>query len=106
MLARSSRNCGGGVLRLRHGDPGRARAVRVRVFPDVSLICGPRAGGPVYIPRMLLVAIRGLVLCPEVFMRVRHALFALLSEGPEYGPWLRGGFQAEPGRGVPPNVAQ
>jgi hypothetical protein len=34
---------------------------------------------------MLLAAIQGLILPPGVFMSVRHALLALLSEGPKYG---------------------
>ncbi len=38
--------------------------------------------------------------------RVRHALLALLSEGPKYGPQLRQEFEARTGEVRPLNVGQ
>jgi DNA-binding PadR family transcriptional regulator len=55
---------------------------------------------------MLLVDIQGLILLPEVFMSVRHALLALLSEGPKYGLQLREEFEANTGQVWPLNVGQ
>src|ERR1700743_3044015 len=55
---------------------------------------------------MLLAAIQGLILQPEVFMSVRHALLALLSDGPKYGLQLREEFEANTGQVWPLNVGQ
>src|ERR1700749_1639357 len=55
---------------------------------------------------MLLVAIQGLILEPEVLMSVRHALLALLSDGPKYGLQLREEFEANTGQVWPLNVGQ
>src|SRR6516225_3716287 len=55
---------------------------------------------------MLLTAIQGLILHPEVFMSVRHALLALLSDGPKYGLQLREEFEANTGQVWPLNVGQ
>jgi DNA-binding PadR family transcriptional regulator len=43
---------------------------------------------------------------PEVCMSVRHALLALLSEGPKYGLQLREEFEANTGQVWPLNVGQ
>src|ERR1700704_469826 len=66
----------------------------------------PGRGPTDYIPSMLLVAIQGLILHPEVFVSVRHALLALLSEGPKYGLQLREEFEANTGQVWPLNVGQ
>jgi DNA-binding PadR family transcriptional regulator len=55
---------------------------------------------------MILEDIQGLILRPEVFMSVRHALLALLSEGPKYGLQLREEFEANTGQVWPLNVGQ
>src|SRR5260370_38602108 len=55
---------------------------------------------------MLLVDIQSLILHLEVFMSVRHALLALLSEGPKYGLRLREEFEANTGQVWPLNVGQ
>src|ERR1700759_4312501 len=55
---------------------------------------------------MLLAAIQGLILHSEVFMSVRYALLALLSEGPKYGLQLREEFEANTGQVWPLNVGQ
>ena len=46
------------------------------------------------------------MLDPEVFVSVRHALLALLSEGPKYGLQLREEFEANTGQVWPLNVGQ
>jgi DNA-binding PadR family transcriptional regulator len=46
------------------------------------------------------------MLHPEVLMSVRHALLALLSEGPKYGLQLREEFEANTGQVWPLNVGQ
>jgi len=55
---------------------------------------------------MLLVVIQVLALRLEVFMSVRHALLALLSEGPKYGLQLREEFEANTGQVWPLNGGQ
>src|SRR5216683_1592557 len=55
---------------------------------------------------MLLVDIQSLILHLEVCMSVRHALLALLSEGPKYGLQLREEFEANTGQVWPLNVGQ
>src|SRR6201992_136931 len=55
---------------------------------------------------MLLVVIQRLILHLEVFMSVRHALLALLSEGPKYGLQLREEFEANTGQVWPLHVGQ
>src|ERR1700735_3400806 len=55
---------------------------------------------------MILADIQGLILRPGVLMSVRHALLALLSEGPKYGLQLREEFEANTGQVWPLNVGQ
>jgi len=55
---------------------------------------------------MLPIAIQGLIRLSEVAMSVKHALLALLSEGPKYGLQLREEFEANTGQVWPLNVGQ
>src|SRR5690349_19033651 len=55
---------------------------------------------------MLLTSIQGLIRLSEVAMSGKHALLALLSEGPKYGLQLREEFEANTGQVWPLNVGQ
>src|ERR1700719_4282009 len=72
----------------------------------MSLKSRRQAGQASYILSMLLMDIQSLILHLEAFMSVRHALLALLSEGPKYGLQLREEFEANTGQVWPLNVGQ
>src|SRR5258707_6368938 len=55
---------------------------------------------------MILGVILGFTAARESSMSVRHALLALLSEGPKYGLQLREEFEANTGQVWPLNVGQ